>query len=59
MHNPESHDGAMLAAVIGGIALATPLRFFWMRDRSPWWMPFAVWIFVIAIGALAARKEEK
>jgi hypothetical protein len=57
MRGPENHDGAMVGLAIGIVALATPLRVLWLRDGSPWWLPFAVWVGVIGVGAIAARRE--
>jgi membrane protein implicated in regulation of membrane protease activity len=57
MHAPESHDGAVLALVAGVVVLATPLRVLWLRDGSPWWLPFAVWAGIVALAAVVARRE--
>jgi hypothetical protein len=59
MHLPESHDGAAVALAVGLVVLATPLRVLWLRDSSPWWLPFAVWAGVVALAAIAARREAR
>ena len=36
MHLPETHDGSAVALAVGVVALATPLRFLWLRDGNAW-----------------------
>lgn len=59
MHLPENHDGASVALAVGVVILATPLRVLWLRDGSAWWLPFAVWAGVVALAAVAARREPR
>ncbi len=52
-----ARDAGMLALAAGLLVLASPLRVLWLRDAGQWWLPFAIWGGVVALGALAARRE--
>ncbi len=53
----EARDAGMIVLAAGLLLLASPLRMLWQRDAAHWWLPFALWAGVIALGALAARRE--
>ncbi len=57
MRAPEGRDLGMLALAVALLALASPLRVLWLSDTTQWWLPFAIWGGVIALGAVAARRE--
>ncbi|MBS2025586.1 MAG: hypothetical protein JST92_24575 [Deltaproteobacteria bacterium] len=51
----RTKDLAVLALGCALVVLASPLRLLWMRDDSPWLLPFLVWGALIALGAFALR----
>jgi hypothetical protein len=55
MRTPEPRDVGMVAFAVALLTLATPLRMLWMADGARWWLPFAVWGAVVALGAIASR----
>ena len=38
---------------VGIAALASPLRLLWCRPGQPWWLVFAIWGGIVALGAVA------
>ena len=54
---PSGREPAVLALLTAVLALASPLRVLWMRDASPWWLPFAIWSGVILLGVAAGQRD--
>lgn len=61
MSSPSDGDakGAARSAWLLGLAalaLASPLRLLWAREGAPWAAPFALWLGLVAMAAIAARE---
>ncbi|MFT3776378.1 MAG: hypothetical protein QM820_64365 [Minicystis sp.] len=59
--SPEGGDakGAARSAVLLGVSvivLASPIRLLWAREGAPWYAIFAIWLGLVAIAAIAARR---
>jgi hypothetical protein len=53
----SGHDRDISWLLLGGAAfvLASPLRHVWATDRSPWFLPFVLWLALIVLARLVAR----
>jgi hypothetical protein len=56
MRTPEPRDVGMVAFAVALLVVATPLRMLWMSDAADWWLPFAVWGAIVALGAVASAR---
>jgi hypothetical protein len=56
MRTPERRDAAMVVFAVALLTLATPLRMLWMSDLAEWWLPFAVWGAIVALGAISSIR---
>ena len=42
-------DRIILLFVAGVFMLCSPLRFFWGADGNPWYIPYLIWLILIAL----------
>ena len=48
---------SLLVFAIATLLFGSPLRRLWLWEGSPWYLPFAVWLAIIALGAWAVRRS--
>ena len=54
---PKSHDSyqqkedTFLLILFALLLFASPLTFLWARDDTLWFLPYALWLLIIVIGA--------
>jgi hypothetical protein len=52
----QSLDKSILLALLTIFFFASPFTQWWGSSDLPWLMPYLVWLLIIALGALVARK---
>lgn len=58
MSSHSSRDRSLLVFGVAALLFATPLRLVWADSARPWYLPFALWLGVIALVFWAARRHE-
>ncbi len=55
----ESSPGAysVLIFLLGIFLLVSPFAAWWMGIRAPWYVPFLLWLVLIALSAALARSQ--
>jgi hypothetical protein len=49
-------ESALLLALFALFLFASPLTIWWAADHTHWLMPYALWLFVILLGAWLRRR---
>ena len=61
MKRPSEPDGpampSLLVFAIAVLVFGSPLRRLWLAEGAPGYLPFAVWLGVIALGGWAAHRS--
>lgn len=47
---------SLLVFTIAVLAFGSPLRRLWLAEEAPGYLPFVVWLGIIALGGWAARR---
>lgn len=60
--SPDSdrRDTAVLASLLAVVLFASPLVTWWSGPDSPWYLPYLLWLAIIALGLLVQwhRRRE-
>ncbi|MCE9667281.1 hypothetical protein LY474_05580 [Myxococcus stipitatus] len=60
MKRPPGQDApampSLLVFTIAVLAFGSPLRRLWLAEEAPGYLPFVVWLGIIALGGWAARR---
>ncbi|WP_224248077.1 hypothetical protein [Hyalangium gracile] len=48
---------SLLVFAVATLVFGSPVRQLWLREGGAWYLPFAVWLGVILLGAWVARRS--
>lgn len=55
----RGRDASWLFVGAATLLLASPLRHLWAADNRPWYLPFVLWLAIIALARLLERGRSK
>jgi len=53
----HDRDLSWLLCGLAAFVLASPLRYLWAGEHSPWYLPFLLWLGLIVLARLFARRR--
>ena len=56
--NDQSLDKSILLALLTVFFFASPFIHWWGGSNPPWFTPYILWLLMIILGALIARREK-
>lgn len=51
-------ERTVLLVLLALVLFASPVMFAWARDDSPWYIPYVLWLVVIAGSAWSGRRRK-